>query len=185
MTEEALFEQAREVNFAYKHAVAAVQLEILDADWQISAYGDAPWACPGDASRYEFDLTRRTPEGWRLDGTPLELAEEIAGLLDENGWSDIKTRGYSGEIADVVVEAEYPEKYVDLLVVDISPGQAFDSVTIYATSTCEPGDAHTISTMRRLGDGEREKLPASEHPTAPPSFGHTEDGKRRFWDDGE
>lgn len=72
-----------------------------------------------------------------------------------------------------------------LLVADISPGELYDHVALYATSTCEPGDAHTISTMRRPGDGEREKLPASEHPTAPPSFGHTEDGKRRFWNDSE
>ncbi|MFK0402386.1 hypothetical protein ACIQTT_08670 [Microbacterium sp. NPDC090225] len=185
MTDEELFEQARAVNFGYKEAVAGVQLEILDADWQTSAYGDSPWECPGDASGYEFDLTRRTPEGWRLGGAPMELAEEVSAWLNENGWTDIKTRGYSGEIADVVVEAEYPEKHVDLLVVDISPGEVFDSVTISATSTCEPGDAHTISTMRRPGDGEREKLPASEHPTAPPSFGHTEDGKRRFWKDSE
>ncbi len=85
----------------------------------------------------------------------------------------------------MVVEAEYPEKKVELLVVDISPGKLYDHVAIYATSTCEPGDAHTISTMRRPGDGEREKLPASEHPTAPQSFGHTEDGKRRFWDGAE
>ncbi|WP_336641111.1 hypothetical protein [Microbacterium sp. USHLN272] len=178
-----MFEQARVVNFAYKEAVAGVQLEILDADWRIWDYGDAPKKCADDA--FKYTMTRTTPEGWRLEGMPMELAGEVAQWLDENGWSDIKTRGYSGEIADVVVEAKYPEKHVDLLVVDISPGELFDSVTISATSTCEPGDAHTISTMRRPGEGEREKLPASEHPTAPPSFGHTEDGKRRFWNDSE
>jgi hypothetical protein len=184
MTDEELFEQAREVNFAYKEAVAGVQLEILNADWQISAYGDAPWACPGDPSAYEFDLTRRTPEGWRLGSTPLELAEEIAAWLDENGWTDIKTRGYSGEIADVVVEAEYPEKHVDLLIVDISPGEVFDSVTVSATSTCQSGDAHDVFELV-YADGDLEGSPAEqfpelEHPHAEMSFGFTEDGKRRF-----
>lgn len=183
MTDEELFEHARVVNFAYKAPVAKVQLSILDGDWEIWDYGDAPKNCSDN--EYKFGMSRTTPEGWRLDRTPMELAEEVAAWLDENGWTDIKTRGYSGEIADVVVEAEYPEKHVDLLVVDISPGELFDSVTVSATSTCEPGDAHTISTMRRPGEGEREKLPASEHPAAPPSFGHTEDGKRRFWKDSE
>ncbi|MFF7291238.1 hypothetical protein ACFY9N_01760 [Microbacterium sp. NPDC008134] len=190
MTDEELFEQAREVNFAYKHAVAAVQLEILDAGWQISAYGDAPWACPGDASRYEFDLTRRTPEGWRLDGTPLELAEDVAAWLDENGWSDIKTRGYSGEIADVVVEAEYPEKYVDLLIVDISPGEVFDAVTVSATSTCEPGDYLDIVRDQVPGFADNDPIELhderkTEHPTVPLSFGFNDDGTPRFWNDNE
>jgi hypothetical protein len=183
MTEEELFERAREVNFAYKRAVADVQVQIFDGDWDLTGYGDFPDACASGG--YEFDLIRYTPEGWHLNESPEAIADRVAAWLSEHGWTDIKTRGYSGEIADVVVEAEYPEKHVDLLVVDISPGEVFDSVTISATSTCEPGDAHTISTMRRPGDGEREKLPASEHPTAPPSFGHTEDGKRRFWNDSE
>ena len=186
ISDEEMFERAREVNFAYKEAVAGVQLEILDADWQISAYGDSPWDCPGDASGYEFDLTRRTPEGWRLDGAPMELAEEVAAWLDENGWTDIQTRGYSGEIADVVVEAKYPEEHVDLLVVDISPGEVFDSVTISATSTCQPGDAHDVFELV-YADGDLEgspveQFPELEHPQAEMSFGFTEDGKRRFPD---
>ncbi|MCK2029717.1 hypothetical protein [Microbacterium galbinum] len=190
MTEEELFEQARVVNFAYKEAVAGAQLEILDADWQISAYGDSPWECPGDASRYEFDLTRRTPEGWRLDGTPMELAEEVGAWLDENGWTDIKTRGYSGEIADVVVEAEYPEEHVDLLVVDISPGELFDSVTISATSTCEPGDYLDIVREQVPGFADNDPIELhderkAEHPTAPLSFGFNDDGTPRFWNDSE
>lgn len=183
MTDEELFEQARAVNFAYKAAVAEVQLHILDAEWDLTGYGDSPDQCGDD--RYEFELTRRTPSGWRIDGTPMETADRIAAWLDENGWTDIKTRGYSGEIADAVVEAEYPEKHVELLIVDISPGELFDSTTIYATSTCEPGDYLVISDMRRPGDGERELQPSVEHPSARPSFGYTEDGKRRFWDDAE
>ena len=182
MTEEELFEQAREVNFAYKAPVADVQVSVFDGEWQIWDYGDAPKKCGGD--QYKYAMTRTTPEGWRLDSTPLELAEEIAAWLDENGWSDIKTRGYSGEIADVVVEAEYPEKYVDLLVVDISPGKVFDSVTVSATSTCQPGDAHDVFELV-YADGDLEgspveQFPELEHPQAEMSFGYTEDGKRRF-----
>ncbi|MFJ2371082.1 hypothetical protein [Microbacterium sp. NPDC087665] len=178
-----VFEQARKIDFAFKAEVAEAQLQVWDGDWQVIEYGDGPRSCGNDS--YEFNMTRRTPEGWHLDGTPMEVADRVATWLDENGWTGVKARGYSGEIADVVVEAKYPAKHVDLLIIDISPGELFDSVAVYATSTCEPGDAHQISEMRRPGKGEREKLPATEHPTDKPSFGHTEDGKRRFWDDEE
>lgn len=181
MTDKELFNQARATNFAYKAAVADVQLQILDGDWDLTGYGDAPDPCGKDG--YEFDLTRRTPEGWRIDGTPMDAADRIATWLDENGWTSVMARGYDGEIADVVVEAKYPSKHVELLIIDISPGELFDSVTIYATSTCEPGDYLVINDLRRPGDGDREIQPSAEHPAAPQSFGYTEDGKRRFWDD--
>ncbi|MFK0402387.1 hypothetical protein ACIQTT_08675 [Microbacterium sp. NPDC090225] len=182
MTEEELFDQAREVSFTFRAPVVDVQLRILDSEWRIWDYGDAPSTCAG--SGYEFEMSRVTPEGWRLDGAPLELAEEIAAWLDEKGWTGIKTRGYSGEIADVVVEAEYPEKHVDLLIVDISPGELFDSVTVSATSTCQRGDAHDVFELV-YADGDLEgspveQFPELEHPQAEMSFGFTEDGKRRF-----
>ena len=183
MTDEELFEQARAVNFEYKAQVADVQIQIFDGEWDVTGYGDSPEKCGKDG--YEFDLIRYTPEGWHLDAAPMAIAESLAEWMGENGWTNVKIRGYSGEIADVVVEGAFPEAHVKLLVADISPGELYDHVALYATSTCEPGDAHTISTMRRPGEGVREKLPASEHPTAPPSFGHTEDGKRRFWKDSE
>jgi hypothetical protein len=183
MTDEELLDQAQTINRKYKDAVGQVQLQILDGDWEVVTYGDGPEKC--GHSGYKYDLIRYTPSGWHLDGTPMEVADRVATWLDENGWTDVKARGYSGEIADVVVEAKYPAKHVELLIIDISPGELFDSVAVYATSTCEPGDAHQISEMRRPGKGEREKLPATEHPTDKPSFGHTEDGKRRFWDEEE
>src|SRR4051794_1254937 len=83
VSDEDLFEQARTVNFEYKAAVAEVQLQILDGQWRVLGYGDTPSAC-GDG-RYQFDLTRGTPEGWKLDGTPAEAAHRIGAWLDENG----------------------------------------------------------------------------------------------------
>ncbi|MFF7291236.1 hypothetical protein ACFY9N_01750 [Microbacterium sp. NPDC008134] len=188
MTEEELFEQAREVNFAYKAPVADVQVSVFDGEWQIWDYGDAPKKCGGD--QYKYAMTRTTPEGWRLDSTPLELAEDVAAWLDENGWSDIKTRGYSGEIADVVVEAEYPEKYVDLLIVDISPGEVFDAVTVSATSMCQPGSWRELVREQVPGFADNDPIELhddrkAEQPTAPLSFGFNDDGTPRFWDDGE
>jgi hypothetical protein len=106
--------------------------------------------------------------------------------LDENGWSEITKRTYSDGIADIVVEAERPDAHVGHLTVDISPGELYDSTTIYVDSTCEPGDWKKINDLRRPGDlspTDIEKDPVAEHPTAEPSFGRTEDGKRRFWSD--
>jgi hypothetical protein len=187
MTDEELFEEARELNLAFKSAVAGAQLPILDGDWRNLDYGDSPEQC--GEGRYEFAMTRGTPEGWRIEGTPMEAADRIAVWLDENGWTSVKARGYSGEIADVVVEARYPAKHVGLLVIDISPGELFDSATIYATSTCEPGDYLRLFELV-YADGDLsgppvEMLPELEHPTAKPSFGFTKDGKRRFGDEGE
>lgn len=184
LTDDELFEQARDVNTTFKETVSAVQLEILDGDWEVVTYGDAPEACnPGG---YRYDLIRYTPEGWRMDGTPVELAERVAAGLDDSGWMDIKTRGYSQEIADVVVEARYPERHIELLVVNISPGEAYDSVALYATSTCQPGDSHEVFDLVYADGGSSgpsaEYLPEVEHPRAEPSFGFTEDGKRRFPD---
>lgn len=185
MSDEELFDQARTVNFAYKAAVADVQLQILDGDWNLTGYGDSPDPCGEDG--YEFDLTRRTPEGWRIDGTPMEAADRIATWLDENGWTSVKARGYSGEIADVVVEAKYPAKHVDLLVIDISPGELFDPTTIYATSTCQPGDYLDIVRKQIPGFADYHPIElksnrATEHPTAPLSFGYNDDGTPRYWD---
>lgn len=185
MTDDELFDEAFAVNRAYKDAVGNAQMQVLDGDWEVVTYGDGPEKC-GQAG-YKYDLIRYTPSGWHLDGTPMEVADRVATWLDENGWTGVKARGYDGEIADVVVEAKYPAKYVELLIIDISPGELFDSVAVYATSTCQPGDSHRVFDLV-YADGDLsgppvEMLPELEHPTAEPSFGFTKDGKRRFWDD--
>lgn len=180
-----LFDQARSVYLDYRSAVAEVQVEIFDGEWVIDEYGDSPDACGADG--YAFSFGRSTPEGWKIDGTPSEAADRLAMWLDENGWSEITKRTYDDGIADVVVEAERPDAHVGHLTVDISPGELYDSTTIYLGSTCEPGDWKTINDFRRPGDPsptEIEEDPTAEHPMAEPSFGRTEDGKRRFWPDG-
>ncbi|WP_307362663.1 hypothetical protein [Microbacterium murale] len=185
MSDEDLFEQARTVNLEYKAAVAEVQLQILDGDWRILGYGDAPSAC-GDGS-YQFDLTRGTPEGWRIDGTPAEAAHRIGAWLDENGWTDIKTRTYTGDVPNVAIQAAKPDAHVQRITIDFSPGELFDSATVYADSTCEPGDAQTLSELTLPGTAgdrpELQKLPPAEHPAAPPIFGYNEDGTARYWPD--
>ncbi|MDQ0647498.1 hypothetical protein QFZ53_001694 [Microbacterium natoriense] len=40
VTGEELFDQAREVNFAYKAAVADVQLQLFEGEWTLEGYGD-------------------------------------------------------------------------------------------------------------------------------------------------
>ena len=185
VSDEELFEQARTVNFDYKAAVADVQLQILDGDWRLEGYGDTPSLCGNDG--YDFRLGRTTPEGWRIDGTPAEAAHRIGEWLDDNGWTDIKTRTYTNDIADVVIQARKPDAHVQRITIDFSPGQHFDSATIYADSTCEPGNWKAVSDLRRPGYPDDEKnlelQPTTEHPTAELSFGYTADGKRRFWSD--
>ncbi|MFJ2367749.1 hypothetical protein [Microbacterium sp. NPDC087665] len=183
MTGEELFDQAREVNFTYKAAVADVQLQLFDGEWTVEGYGDSSEQCGDDG--YMFRLGRSTPFEWRFEGSPAEAGERIAAWLDENGWSDIKTRTYSGDVDNVLVEAEKPESHVALLTIDFNPGERSDMITINADSTCEVGDANEVFELRRPGypDDERslEVQPSAEDPTAKPSFGYTEDGKRRFW----
>ncbi|GAB3630797.1 hypothetical protein GCM10027421_01500 [Microbacterium shaanxiense] len=185
VSDEDLFERARTVNFEYKAAVADVQMQILDGEWRLERYGDTPRSCGNDG--YDFRFGRTTPEGWRIDGTPAEAAHRIGEWLDENGWTDIKTRTYTGEVLNVAIQAAKPDAHVERITIDFSPGEHYDSATIYADSTCEPGDWKAISDLRRPGYPNDEKnlelQPTTEHPTADPSFGYTVDGERRFWSD--
>ena len=187
VSDEELFEQARGVYMDYRSAAADVQVAVLDADWVIDDYGDTPNACGQDG--YSFRSVHSTPSGWRIEGTPSEAADRLAGWLSANGWSDVKKRTYSEGTAYVVVEATKPDAHVDQLTVDISPGKLYDSTTIYAYSTCEPGDALVISDLRRPGypedEATLEKKPSEEHPLAERSFGYTPDGQRRFWPDAQ
>lgn len=186
VSDEDLFERARTVNFEYKAAVADVQMQILDGEWRLERYGDTPRSCGNDG--YDFRFGRTTPEGWRIDGTPAEAAHRIGEWLDENGWTDIKTRTYTGEVLNVAIQAAKPDAHVERITIDFSPGELFDSATIYADSTCEPGDWATIAEIQLPGattatNVEVEDRPATEHPTACLSFGYNEDGTPRYWPD--
>ncbi|WP_046014134.1 hypothetical protein [Microbacterium sp. SA39] len=182
MSDADLFDQAREVNFTYKAAVADVQLQILDGEWEIDQYGDRPQSCDSDG--YRFRMSRATPPEWHLDGTPAEAAERIGAWLDENGWTDITARTYTDGITDIVVEARNPDAHIDRLTVDISPGDNYDIGTIYADSTCQPGDSHTIaSAMLPKDSAQATPRALLEHPADPPSFGYNDDGTPRYWPD--
>jgi hypothetical protein len=188
MTDQELLEQARDVNFAFKAALTDVQMQVFDGDWKIYAYGAETWKC-GDGG-YHFQFQRATLPHWKLNEPTRDAAERIATWLDENGWENITTQGYSGDIADIVIQAERPDAYVDRLTIDISPDPVtYDIATITAESTCQPVEMKVLDPLIQPGELELEDLervPSTEHPTAKPSFGYTPDGKRRFWDtDGE
>ncbi|MFJ2368104.1 hypothetical protein [Microbacterium sp. NPDC087665] len=188
MTDEELLDQARGVNFAFKAALAEVQMQVFDGDWKIYAYGAETWDC--DNNGYEFRFQRATLPQWKLKEPTRDAAERIATWLDDNGWEAIKTQGYSGDIANIVIHAAKPDSFVARLTIDISPDpDTYDIATITADSTCQPGDLERLDAIRRPGlhtEAEHlEDVPSTEHPTAKPSFGYTPDGKRRFWDDAD
>lgn len=188
MTDDELLEQARDVNFAFKAAVADVQMQVFDGDWKVYDYGGSPWNC--ESSGYTFGFQRATLPQWKLNEPTREAADRIATWLDDNGWENIKTQGYSGDIANIVIHAAKPDSFVARLMIDISPDpDTYDIATISADSTCEPGDLERLDAIRRPGlhtEAEHlEDVPSTEHPTAKPSFGYTPDGKRRFWDDAD
>jgi hypothetical protein len=185
MTNEELLDQARDVNFTFKTALGDVQMQVFDGDWEVTDYGGSSWGCE---SGFAFSFRRDTLPQWKLNEPTREAAQRIATWLDDNGWQNIKTQGYSGDIANIVIHAEKPEAYVDRLMIDISPDpDTYDIATISADSTCEPGDLERLDAIRRPGlhtEAEHlEDVPSTEHPTAKPSFGYTPDGKRHFWDD--
>lgn len=176
-----LFDEAKQVNTAFKEAVGAVQLQVFDGEWTVEEYGDVPWKC--DADGYSFDLGRATPHGWRIDGEPLQAAKELGAWMDDEGWTEVSVKTYSGEVADVVLVASNPDRKVSEITVDFSPGELFDSVTVRATSTCEPGS--WVDLLKELIPGAPTDPPAgisrpeTERPDAAPLFGFTEDGSPR------
>lgn len=189
MTDEEQYDSAREVNFAFKDAVAQLQLQVFDGEWDVTGnYGQEPDGCGGaeDTDSYRFWMGRFTPQGWRLDRAPAELADEVAAWMEDDGWTDVKLRTYSGDITNVVVEAKKPDAHVGLVVVDIKPGESFDTVSVRADSTCEPGNWMVIGEQM---DGPAPKtdttLPATEHPTDPPAFGRTDEGEPRYRDESD
>ncbi|MFS0853446.1 hypothetical protein [Microbacterium sp. 179-I 3D4 NHS] len=189
MTDGDLLGQARDVNFTFKAALAEVQMQVLDGEWKVTYYGGSPKMC-GD-SGYSFAFQRATLPHWKLNEPTGDAADRIAAWLDENGWENITTQGYSGDIADIVIQAEKPDAYVDRLMIDISPDpDTYDIATITAETACFTTDVDRLDALLEPGAAEDsedlERVPSTEHPTAKPSFGYTPDGKRRFWDtDGE
>jgi len=187
MTDEEVLEQAHDVNFAFKSALADVQMQVFDGDWKIYAYGAETWEC--DNNGYEFRFQRATLPQWKLNEPTRDAAERIATWLDDNGWEAIKTQGYSGDIANIVIHAAKPDSFVARLTIDISPDpDTYDIATITADSTCQPVDIDLMRDLRNpagIEVDDLEKVPSTEHPTAKPSFGYTPDGKRRFWDDAD
>lgn len=185
MTDDELLDQARDVNFAFKAALADVQMQVFDGDWKNYGYGAEAWNC--DEKGYTFRFKRATLPQWKLTEPTRDAAERIATWLDDNGWQNIKTQGYSGDIANIVIHAAKPDSFVARLTIDISPDPAtYDITTITAETRCFTSDVDRLDALLQPGDLEvddLEMVPSTEHPTAKPSFGYTPDGKRRFWDE--
>lgn len=185
MTDDDTFEQAWQLNSTFKAAVADVQVQILDAPWQVDLYGSGPESCEGKPDHHRYQMVRTTPADWRIGADPLTAAKGIAAWLEDNGWEQVHIRTYTDSVDDVLIEARNTEANVDLLTVDYSPGEAFDGVDITAWSTCAPGRGYDIWRMQMpLGDPhsavERAELPTVESPAAPQSFGWDDTGALRY-----
>lgn len=187
MTDDEILARARDVNLKFKTALANVQMQVLDGEWKVNDYGGSPWDCGSDG--YTFTFKRRTLPDWKLNEPTRDAADRLATWLDDNGWENITTQGYSGDVTNIVIQAKKPDAYVDRLMIDISPDpETYDIATITAETNCFATDAHRLDALLEPGDIEiedLEKIPITEHPTAKPSFGYTPDGERRFWGDAD
>ncbi|MGO2751956.1 MAG: hypothetical protein ACTIA6_18040 [Pseudoclavibacter sp.] len=195
MTDNELFAQARDANFEFKAAVAQVQLQLVDGDWEMTDYGAAPDDCSDGGDKYEFQMERYYPatngpatewKGWRFNEEPMDIVFRVGQWLDEHGWTDIRHRTYSEKVDNVVLQAKNADAGVSRLDIDINPGKTFDSVSITAYSTCHPGDHQRIFQLQTPYDSyapPTTDLPLSEHPTASPQFGSTPERERIYWPD--
>lgn len=179
-SDDELYANAREVNLAFKSAVGAVQAQIVDDEWRVGEYGDAPVDCDGG---YGFEMSRLVPEDWRLTTDAETAARDLGEWLGTNGWTDVQVKTYSGDIGDVVVQARNDDAHVARLDVDIKAGTVADSVIVRAASTCQDGDPDQLMDILYPGGTsdpvETEPLPETERPDATPIFGFTEDGEPR------
>lgn len=178
---DALYDDARGFNTAFKESVAEVQARVLDTEWKVSEYGNVPVDC---AEGYGFRMTRTTPspEGWRLPAGIDQTAREIGEWLGTNGWSDVQLKTFEEGLGHVIVQARNEEAGVDRLDVDLATGDVADAVIVRADSTCHDGDPNTLMEELYPGwpteqvDGE---LPTTERPDATPVFGFTAEGQPR------
>lgn len=176
-----LYDEAKAVNTTFKEAVGAVQLQVFDGEWTVEQYGDIPRGCGSEG--YEFRLGRATPDGWRLAAEPLDAAKSLGAWMDGEGWEDVSVKTFDGEIEDVTLVAARTEAHVSEIVVDFTPGELFDNVTVRATSTCEPGSWADL--LQELVPGAPSEpppgisRPSAERPDATPLFGFTADGTPR------
>ncbi|WP_404442025.1 hypothetical protein LG315_06705 [Microbacterium marinum] len=183
MTDQEQFDQSQEANRVFKAAVGEVQLQVLDGDWVLSEeYGDVPWGCDGagDHGTYWFSMGRATPDGWEAPAAPDEIVQRLGAWFDENGWTDIRTRTYDEGVDNQVIEASKADANVALVVVDLLIGEDSAHATVRAKSTCLPGDWMVISELQLPLGVEPDPIGPTEHPTDPPVFGYTEDGRPRY-----
>lgn len=176
VSDEELYERAREQNAAFKEAVASVQELVHTGEWEVYTYGATPTACDGG---YKFEMSRALPPPALPPDTDARArADEIAAAMDADGWSDVVVRTYSEGIGHVIVQASH--EYVERIDVDINPGEAATGVLIRAESACFEGDLDALRPILNpqwpRGDHE---YPTRETPDATPVFGFTEDGQPR------
>lgn len=182
--DDALYESAREINLTFKGAVAEVQSQLYDGEWEVVEYGDAPRRCDDG---YDFFMRRRAPEGFSFGGDGPRAMKELHRWLSENGWTVDPIEDYGDGIANIVVVAARPGADVGRLDIELLPGDAaggtVDVLSVRGTSTCQPGDPNEL--MAELYPGfpasppDVAAVPAFESPDATPFFGVTADGQPR------
>lgn len=176
VSDEELYERAREQNVAFKEAVASVQELVHTGEWKVYTYGATPTGCDGG---YRFEMSRALPlPALPPDTDARALADEIAAEMDADGWSDVVVHTYSEGIDHVIVQASH--EYVERIDVDINPGKVATGVLIRAESACFEGDLDALRPILnpQWPRGYHE-YPTLETPDATPVFGFTEDGQPR------
>ncbi|PKI92211.1 hypothetical protein CW368_05110 [Actinomycetales bacterium SN12] len=184
-TAEEQFIEAREANRVFKDAVADVQVRVFDDAWEVAEdYGQSPSGCGNTSNRdtYYFHMARWTPEGWRMPEDIQAMVTDLGRWLDENGWTGIKLRTYSEGISNIVLEARNRDRNVELLVLDMNPGELYDAASIRVDSTCLPGDWLAIGEVQGLDGDNFDRFPATEYPRDVPAFGFDENGRLKYDD---
>lgn len=179
--DDAVYDEARDVNLTFKRSVADVQASVLGSEWKVGEYGDVPVSCDDG---YGFRMTRTTPSpaGWRLPAGIERMAHEIGERLAADGWSDVEVVTYEEGLGHVLVQARRTVDGVARLDVDLATGEVADGVIVRAESTCHDGDPNAL--MAELYPGwpteqTEGEAPTTERPDADPVFGFTAEGRPR------
>lgn len=137
-----LVTQAKGNFSSFATTVSDVQSLIWTDDWEVPGRGDLVLSCNDDS--YYFTYERRLPvDGfgeWRLEGGPEGTAQQIATWLREHDFTVTESENTAG-IAFTAVTAQKESAGIKNLYVQLFPGEATDTVTLSAESTCFPGSA--------------------------------------------
>lgn len=167
-----LYLQAKDVYASMREKVAELQVHVYDGEWDLPGWGVAPEKC--GSKGYRFSFTRTTPldDGWWLpQQTTEDKVDALMQWLDQNGWSEVRMRTYSGGVTAVNIEAKYPDAHVQDILITVTTGPANDIVHLKVTGTCEPGDDSELWELMFPDGYPGSDAPQSVHPSVEPPFG--------------